>query len=100
MTHKERLLAMVGFQPGENAADAELLDLGVEPYTEYVSTSYPKIRIAAIRIIETLLSTPNSSNAVTGFSTTYDRGAIERRLAILKKEAGINQPTIKAISAW
>lgn len=100
MTIKQRLLAFVGFQPGEYAADAALLDQSLEPADDYEPEMLPAVRLAAISLLETILSTPNTSNNVTGFSVTYDRGAVERRLASLKKEAGIKEGAVIRAVSW
>jgi len=101
MTNKERLLAMLGFQPEVNAAEAVLIDNSLVAADTYVTASLSSIRLAAISLLETLLSTPNTSNSVTGYSVTYDRAAIERRLNNLKTEAGlITGPTINVVNKW
>jgi len=101
MTNKERLLAFLGFQPEANAAEAVLADVELLPTDTYQTSNLSKVRLAAISLIETLLTTPNVSNSTTGYSVSYDRSAIERRLSILKMDAGlISGPTIKAVNKW
>ena len=82
------------------AVEAALVDKGIEAYDAYSSAFYPAIRLAAIGLMEILLTTPNTTNNVTGFSVTYDRGAVQSRLALLRKEAGINQPSINVVNKW
>ncbi len=92
---------MLGFQPENNALEAALLDRGITSVAVYTATNYPGIRLAAIGLMEILLSTANTTNNITGYSVTYDRGAIERRMLLLKEEAGLSaRSVIKAISAW
>ncbi|MES2620240.1 MAG: DUF6706 family protein [Bacteroidota bacterium] len=90
MTNKERLLAMLGFSPSPQAINAALIDFQIQGDIVYDGSAYPLIRLAAIRLMEVLITTPNVSNGEAGLSTTYDRGAIERRIASLKSEINIS----------
>lgn len=101
MTNRERLYAMIGFQPGEHSAEAALLDNGdLDPGEPYKPENLPFVRSAAIMVLETLLSTPNTSSQQTGFTVSYDRQAVLKRLEMLKKEAGTGSNRVTFIRPW
>ncbi len=101
MTNKERLISFLGFQPDTNASEAALLDINLDGTDYYEAVNYKMVRLAAIQLMEILLTTPNTTNQITGYSITYDRDAVERRLYRLKLEAGLELgPYIRAINKW
>lgn len=91
---------MLGFTPNEDALTAELIDRNIEPGDSYDTANLPALRLAAIKLIELLLSTANTSNASIGYLVSYDRDAVIKRLEMLKRDAGLSSNTIKSINFW
>jgi hypothetical protein len=105
MTNTERLIALLGFQADPVAIEAALLDNSITGSDDYEAANLIPIKKAAIALIEILLSTPDTSNSVTGYSVNYDRGFAEKRLNALRSSAGIaipgaGNPTIRGVSPW
>lgn len=99
MTNRERLQALLGFLPEQKAAKAALLDEGLEVNDNYEKANLPTVRKAAITVLETLLSTPDTGSSMTGWTAKYDRAAIQARLKALRAEGG-SGATIRAVNLW
>lgn len=98
MTNRDRTIAMLGFTPDENGVQAELMDLGINALSTYDPVNYSKINRAARKLIEVILSTPDTSNSITGFGVSYDRRALEVRLKLLREEEGFTTTSIKSVT--
>lgn len=103
MTNLERIKSLLGFSPAVNAAEAALTDRGVTPSGTYDSSNIRTIKMAAIEVMEALLTTADFADSATGAQTKYDRQAVEKRIATLKEELGLSsasQPKIRAVNPW
>lgn len=101
MTNKERLISLLGFSPPPNSAEGALLDAGINVSGTYDASGSISIKTVAIEVMKVILTTANTSNAQTGFSITYDRDALMKRIAQLEEELGIaSVPTIKGVKVW
>lgn len=103
MTNQERVLALIGFTPSNaNAIPGELTDVGLTPTDVYNTANMNPVKIAAVRVMELLLTTADTRNE-GGYAITYDRAAVQKRIDQLKKEAGLTdetQPYIKSRDVW
>lgn len=99
MTNKESLLALLGFQPGLNAAERTFLKVGLDPFDNYDPANDQLISLAAIPIVKTLLTTPNVTNTITGEVITYDRAKVLEWINELKNEAGLIKTSVSTIRA-
>jgi len=103
MTNKERLISILGFSPESNALEGEMLDVGISGTDSYETKNGLVLKKCAIKIMEILLSTADTTNSVSGFTIRYDRAAIEKRIVLFKTELGLideSQPFIKSVSPW
>lgn len=81
MTNKEALVAVVQVSVDDNVLEKALLDQSVTSSGTYTSANSSSIDLAAIDVLQGLLSRANVSEG--GFSESFDRGAIERRIKAL-----------------
>lgn len=101
MTNKERLISLLGFSPPANSAEGALLDAGITDAGTYSSANSTAIKTVAIEVMKVLLTTANTTNELTGFSITYDRDALMKRIAQLEEELGLAAvSTIKGVKVW
>lgn len=103
MTNKERLISLLGFAPPVNSAEAAMIDQGIVPSDVYTLSVSVPIKMAAIYIMEVLLTTADTGDATSGFQIKYDRGAVLKRINLLKGELGLiddSYPTITSKSVW
>jgi hypothetical protein len=98
MTNKEALQAVVQVSLDDNVLVKALLDQAITSTDNYTAAVSSSIDIAAIAVLEGLLSTPNISEG--GYSVNYDRAAIQKRVDGLKRKAGIvtNGPFVRDAS--
>lgn len=88
MTNKEALEAVVQVSVSSNVLEKALLDQSVSAAGNYTASNSEAIDKAAIAVLEGLLSAPNVSEG--GFSVSYDRAAISRRVTALYNKLGIS----------
>jgi hypothetical protein len=102
MTNKERLISLLGFAPADNSLEGELLDFGIVPTGTYDPANSVVLKKAAIKIMELLLTTADTTNE-NQYAIKYDRVAVLARIKLLKRELGIvdgSIPTITGKSVW
>lgn len=102
MTNRDRLISLLGFQPTNNAIDGALLDAGIEGAANYEAGNTTGLKTAAIEIMETLLTTADSTNT-EGMLIRYDRKAVEARIRQYKIDIGIiveEGPIITSKRLW
>lgn len=90
MTNKEALVAVVQVSVADNVLLKALLDQNIPSTDTYASANASSIDLAAISVLEGLLSTPNVSEG--GYSVSYDRAAIEGRIKALYQKNGLSAP--------
>ena len=102
MTNKEYIISMLGFAAPANSVEAAMIDAGILEASTYVFANSVSLKLAAINVMRVLLTTANTSNSITGFSVTYDRASIFKRIALLEEELGISTalPTITSRNVW
>lgn len=107
MTNKDRVLSLIGFAPSnDNAIDGELLDLGIAGAATYDVSQLVGVKTAAIRVMELLLTTADTSNENgSGFTNSirFDRNAVLARINQLKNELGLVDtalPYITSRAVW
>jgi hypothetical protein len=100
MINKEALVAVVQVSVSDITLEKALLDQDVLPTVDYASANARSIDLAAICVLEGLISTADVSEG--GFTVRYDRAAIERRIESLKYKTGIiSAPVIRdASNKW
>lgn len=89
MTNKEALVAVVQVSVDDNVLEKALLDQNIKSDYDYKVANSSSISKAAIDILEGLLSRADVSEGA--FSEKFDRSAIQARLTVLYKKAGITQ---------
>lgn len=103
MTIKERLIALVGFQPAnDNAIEGELVDAGLIGSDVYGASQAVTVKTAAIKLMELLLTTADTKNE-NGYSIVFDRKAVQDRIDQLKGELGLvddSLPVVNGRSCW
>lgn len=102
MTNRERLISLLGFSPDSNSLEGEMLDADIDSLDEYEPIMATPIKKCAIKIMEILLTTADTSNN-TGFNIHYDRAAVEKRILLFKNELGLvdlTMPTINSKVYW
>lgn len=87
MTNKEALSAVVQVSVDDLTLEKALLDQGLNTGATYTSDKASTINLAAIDVLEGLLSRPNISEG--GFTESFDRAAIQKRIDALKNKNGI-----------
>jgi hypothetical protein len=90
MTNKEALIAVVQVSVDDNTLVKALLDQDASDSENYTTANSSLINKAAIDVLEGLLSRPDVSEG--GFSESFDRGAIEKRLDRLYQKEGLTNP--------
>lgn len=102
MTNQERLISLLGFNPPVNAAEAALLDVGVDKAANYTSDQLIPIKTAAVEIMKVLITTADTGNGVVGWTAKYDRPSILKRIEQLEGEInGVPAgPTIRGLQPW
>lgn len=107
MTNKDRVLSLIGFAPAnDNSIDGELLDLGISGTATYDVTQSVAVKTAAIRVMELILTTADTTNENgSGFTNSlkFDRNAVLARINQLKNELGLVDtalPYITSRSVW
>lgn len=90
MTNKEALVAVIQCSVDDNTLLKALLDQDVSDSGTYDKANASSINKAAIDVLEGLLSRADVSEG--GFSESFDRSAIEKRLNLLYKKEGLTKP--------
>ncbi len=92
----------MGFNPGPNAAEGALSDLGIDPVGTYDSFSIDSIKAAAIEIMSALITTADTINSTVGFDIKYDRAAILKLIQQYRDDIGIvvSGRIIRGIHPW
>jgi hypothetical protein len=102
MTNKDRLISLLGFAPPDNSLEGELLDFGISSSGTYDPANSVLLKKAAIKIMELLLTTADTTNE-NQYAIKYDRIAVLARIKLLKGELGMideSLPTITGKSVW
>jgi hypothetical protein len=102
MTNKERLISLLGFAPSDNSIEGELADWNLTSSATYSSADKDTLKKAAIRIMELLLTTADTTNE-NGYAIKYDREAVLARIKLLKDELEPIEekvPTITGKQVW
>lgn len=94
MTNTEKIISLIGFAPDSNSLEGALMDCNIVGYENYQVVNLPALKLAAIALIDKLISTPDTSNPVSGMSIRYDRPSM---LAIRKLLA---TPTLTSKHLW
>lgn len=93
----------MGFAPvNENATLGALMDRGVDPAGVYDGSNIVLLKMAAIEIMELLLTTADTQNENT-YKITFDRVAVLARINQLKTELGLidtSLPYVTSRSVW
>lgn len=107
MTNRERLLALLGFAPAANAAEAGLLDVNMNPEDEYNPSTIDTLKRVAIGMMKVLLTTADTGDQQTGYQIKYDRPSILKLIELYEEELEETgeipvpaQPKIRGISPW
>lgn len=104
MTITERIASLIGFAPSNpNVIIGECTDMGLTPTAAYDASQQVAVKTAAIHVMETLLTTADTTNGEVGFSIKYDRSAILKRIDQLKNELGLIDtalPNVKSRPVW
>lgn len=102
MTNRERLCALIGFEPGRNVAEAALIDNRVSVNADYVIENLSIVKLSAIQVIKTLLSTADTGNSLTGFQIKYDRPSLLQLIKTYENDLEIttSYPTIRGVHVW
>jgi hypothetical protein len=105
MTNDKYFRSLLGFAPTSDMVERALIDaelVGTDTYVK--STSSRPLRIAAIDVMETLLTTPDTwqGTGETENRVTFDRLAVEKRIRMLQDELEltVGVPTINGRSVW
>lgn len=100
MTNKEALVAILQVSVDDNVLEKALLDQNVRSDRDYKSAYSASIDVAAISVLEGLLSTPDIAEG--GYSVTYDRASIQDRLSYLRLKNGVPNLSrqVKGASPW
>jgi hypothetical protein len=102
MTNKDRLISLLGFAPSDNSLEGELLDIDISSSGAYDPANSVILKKAAIKIMELLLTTADTTNE-NQYAIKYDRVAVLARIKLLKGELGLideSLPTITGKSVW
>lgn len=102
MTNKERLISLLGFAPPDNSLEGEMLDFDITPAETYEAANSVTLKKAAIKIMELLLTTADTTNE-NQYAIKYDREAVLARIKLLKGELGLideSIPTVTGKSVW
>lgn len=100
MTNKEALQAVIVEKASDNLLDKALLDQSITGAAAYTASDASKIDLAAIDVLQSLLSVPNVSEG--GYSVSYDRTAILNRIEMLRAKTNTTlRPVIRdASNRW
>ena len=102
MTNKERLISLLGFGVSDqNSLEGAMIDRGIVGTDPYASGNTVTLKKCAIEVMELLLTTADTTDSTPGFSTTFDRDAVLKRINLLKGEIGLvdeSMPTIENAS--
>lgn len=82
MTNLEALKAVVGVEGiSDNSYSKALIDSGIDGTGTYSASNESVVNISAINVLENFLLTSLSEG---GYSVSYDRSAIEKKISVLK----------------
>jgi hypothetical protein len=102
MTNKERFISFLGFAPSDDSIEGELADIDLTSSDTYSSANKDTLKKAAIRVMELLLTTADTTNE-NGYAIKYDRNAVLARIKLLKDElepVEVMVPTITGKQVW
>jgi hypothetical protein len=102
MTNRERLISLLGFAPESNSLEGEMLDFDITPADIYDPANSVTLKKAAIKIMELLLTTADTTNE-NQYAIKYDRVSVLARIKLLKGELGLvdeSIPTITGKQVW
>ena len=101
MTNKQALEAVIQFAVSDNLLLKSLTDHEIVDSATYAKENEKNIDLAAIDVLQGLLSTPDVSEG--GYSINLDRAAIQKRLSMLAGKHDITDPSapkVRGIQPW
>ena len=98
MTNLEALQSLIEYRENEDRFIKALLDRSINPYIQYVAASKADIDLAAVDIIQFLLSHPDFKEGDTEIK--YDKAALKSLQSEILAKYDQSLPIISGVQLW